>query len=107
MANFWPLQIIRRANEIGEDPLTLSNRFCQEYLDDMDALQCLLPTHQPRVSDHMEQIINMITQVLLFVSLMLIYRKKLQGKRGALLFDIEGIDLGVWVDKNWAEKRKL
>ncbi|KAH7516507.1 hypothetical protein FEM48_Zijuj10G0142500 [Ziziphus jujuba var. spinosa] len=57
-------KIIRRANEIGEDPLTLSNRFCQEYLDDMDALQCLLPTHQPRVSDHMEQIINMITQII-------------------------------------------
>lgn len=57
------LQIIRRANEIGENPLNLSSRFCQEYLDDMSDLQCLIPTHQPRVSDDMEHIKDMITQV--------------------------------------------
>ncbi|KAL6347417.1 hypothetical protein AAG906_022344 [Vitis piasezkii] len=59
-------KIIRRANELGENPLTLSSRFCQEYLDDMTDLQCLTPTHQPRVSDHMEQIKDMITQVTFF-----------------------------------------
>ncbi|RVW58933.1 Cysteine--tRNA ligase 2, cytoplasmic [Vitis vinifera] len=58
------LQIIRRANELGENPLTLSSRFCQEYLDDMTDLQCLTPTQQPRVSDHMEQIKDMITQII-------------------------------------------
>ena len=57
------MQIIRRANELGEEPLNLSNRFCQEYLVDMADLQCLTPTHQPRVSEHMEQIKDMITQV--------------------------------------------
>ena len=57
------LQIIRRANELGEDPLSLSSRFCEEYLVDMNDLQCLLPTHQPRVTDHMEQLKGMITQV--------------------------------------------
>ncbi|PON78650.1 Cysteine-tRNA ligase [Parasponia andersonii] len=57
-------KIIRRANEIGEDPLSLSNRFCQEYLLDMDALQCLIPTHQPRVSDHMEQIKDLISLII-------------------------------------------
>uniref|UniRef100_A0A803R789 cysteine--tRNA ligase n=1 Tax=Cannabis sativa TaxID=3483 RepID=A0A803R789_CANSA len=57
-------KIIRRANEIGEDPLSLSNRFCQEYLSDMDALQCLLPTHQPRVSDHLEEIKDMISLII-------------------------------------------
>ncbi|KAI6686167.1 hypothetical protein NL676_032080 [Syzygium grande] len=57
-------KIIRRANETGENPLDLSNRFCQEYLIDMADLQCLLPTHQPRVSDHMEQIKDMITQII-------------------------------------------
>ncbi|XP_058004587.1 cysteine--tRNA ligase 2, cytoplasmic isoform X2 [Hevea brasiliensis] len=30
----------------------------------MDSLQCLLPTHQPRVTDHMEQIKDMITQII-------------------------------------------
>ncbi|KAJ4709914.1 Cysteine-tRNA ligase [Melia azedarach] len=57
-------KIIRRANETGENPLSLSNRYCQEYLVDMAELQCLPPTHQPRVSDHMEQIKDMITQII-------------------------------------------
>ncbi|TXG57367.1 hypothetical protein EZV62_018680 [Acer yangbiense] len=57
-------KIIRRANELGENPLSLSDRYCQEYLIDMADLQCLPPTHQPRVSDHMEQIKDMITQII-------------------------------------------
>ncbi|KAL6186561.1 hypothetical protein ACLB2K_042681 [Fragaria x ananassa] len=57
-------KIIRQANELGEDPISLSNRFCQEYTIDMGDLQCRTPTHEPRVSDHMEQIIDMITQII-------------------------------------------
>ncbi|VVB05863.1 unnamed protein product [Arabis nemorensis] len=53
-----------KANECGEKPLDLSNRFCEEYLVDMSALQCLLPTHQPRVSDHMVDIVNMIEKII-------------------------------------------
>jgi len=41
-------------------------RYCQEYIVDMSDLQCLLPSHQPRVSDHMEQIKDMIAQVFYF-----------------------------------------
>ncbi|KAB1205547.1 Cysteine--tRNA ligase [Morella rubra] len=57
-------KIIRRANELGEEPLSLSNRFCQEYINDMADLHCLPPTHQPRVSEHMEQIKDMIAQII-------------------------------------------
>ncbi|KAL6543781.1 hypothetical protein OROGR_010278 [Orobanche gracilis] len=57
-------KIIRRANELGEDPIALSGRFCQEFLNDMADLQCLLPTHQPCVTDHMEQIKDMIAQII-------------------------------------------
>ncbi|GAY47563.1 hypothetical protein CUMW_105370 [Citrus unshiu] len=57
-------KIIRRANDLGENPLSLSNRYCQEYLVDMADLQCLPPTYQPRVSDHMGQIKDMITQII-------------------------------------------
>ncbi|KAL0380781.1 UNVERIFIED_CONTAM: Cysteine--tRNA ligase, chloroplastic/mitochondrial [Sesamum angustifolium] len=57
-------KIIRRANEVGEDPKALSGRFCQEFLNDMADLQCLLPTHQPRVTDHMQQIKDMIAQII-------------------------------------------
>ncbi|EOY31726.1 Cysteinyl-tRNA synthetase [Theobroma cacao] len=57
-------KIIRRANETGEDPLSLSDRYCKEYNVDMADLQCLSPTHEPRVSDHLEQIKDMITQII-------------------------------------------
>ncbi|KAJ7954121.1 Cysteine-tRNA ligase [Quillaja saponaria] len=57
-------KIINRANDLGENPLTLSSRFCEEYIVDMDDLQCLTPTHQPRVSDHMEQIKDIIVQII-------------------------------------------
>ncbi|KAA8532689.1 hypothetical protein F0562_032722 [Nyssa sinensis] len=57
-------KIIRRANELGEDPLALSDRFCQEFLNDMVDLQCLPPTHEPRVSGHMDQIKDMIAQII-------------------------------------------
>ncbi|GKD57443.1 zinc finger, CCHC-type containing protein [Tanacetum coccineum] len=45
--------IIKRADERECDPLELSVEFCQEFLTDMADLQCLPPTVQPRVSDHM------------------------------------------------------
>ncbi|XP_004238918.1 cysteine--tRNA ligase 2, cytoplasmic isoform X2 [Solanum lycopersicum] len=57
-------KIIRRANELGEDPTALSGRYCQEFLKDMDDLQCLQPTHQPRVTEHMEQIKEMIAKIM-------------------------------------------
>ncbi|KAL4180133.1 hypothetical protein AMTRI_Chr13g90600 [Amborella trichopoda] len=57
-------KIITRANELREDPLSLSKRFCEEFHVDMAHLQCLPPTVEPRVSDHMSQIIDMIKQIL-------------------------------------------
>lgn len=58
-------KIIRRAKELNEeDPLALSNRYCEEYQKDMGDLQCLPPTHEPRVSDHIDQIVDMITQII-------------------------------------------
>ncbi|KAL6531843.1 hypothetical protein OROMI_028206 [Orobanche minor] len=57
-------KIIKRANDIGEEPLNLSSRFCDEYLADMKTLQCLPPTHQPRVTEHIKEIIDMIVQII-------------------------------------------
>ncbi|ONK71648.1 uncharacterized protein A4U43_C04F10890 [Asparagus officinalis] len=57
-------KIIKRANEAGENPLTLSDRFSNEFLQDMAELQCLPPTYEPRVSDHMDQIKDMITKII-------------------------------------------
>ncbi|PPE01211.1 hypothetical protein GOBAR_DD01767 [Gossypium barbadense] len=51
-------------DKTGEDPISLSDRYCKEYNIDMSDLQCLSPTHEPRVSGHMEQIKDMITQII-------------------------------------------
>ncbi|CAH9107006.1 unnamed protein product [Cuscuta europaea] len=57
-------KIIARANELGEDPISLSRRYCEEFLLDMSYLHCLPPSVEPRVSDHMPQIVDMIQQIL-------------------------------------------
>ncbi|MCB9729838.1 MAG: cysteine--tRNA ligase [Deltaproteobacteria bacterium] len=57
-------KIIARATERGEDPLALSARFIEEYHRDMDALGCLRPTLEPKVSTHMPQIIAMIERII-------------------------------------------
>ncbi|XP_050939631.1 cysteine--tRNA ligase, chloroplastic/mitochondrial isoform X2 [Cucumis melo] len=57
-------KIIARANELGEDPLNLSRRYCEEFRRDMVYLHCLPPSVEPQVSDHMPQIIDMIKQIL-------------------------------------------
>lgn len=49
---------------MGKDPLSLSSRFCDEFNTDMSYLQCLPPSVEPRVSKHMDQIIDMIKQIL-------------------------------------------
>ncbi|CAL9045638.1 unnamed protein product [Musa banksii] len=57
-------KIIKRANESREDPLSLSRRFSEAFLQDVAELRCLPPTHEPRVSDHIEQIKDMITKIM-------------------------------------------
>ena len=53
-------KIIRRANERGEDPVALADRFARAFDEDMDALGLLRPDVAPRVSDHVPQIVAMI-----------------------------------------------
>ncbi|XP_022881734.1 cysteine--tRNA ligase, chloroplastic/mitochondrial-like isoform X2 [Olea europaea var. sylvestris] len=57
-------KIIARANELGEDPINLSRRYCEEFHCDMAYLHCLPPSIEPRVSDHIPEIIEMIKQIL-------------------------------------------
>ncbi|KAJ7544037.1 hypothetical protein O6H91_09G062600 [Diphasiastrum complanatum] len=57
-------KIINRARERGEDPFQLSRHFCEEFLVDMDMLQCLPPSAEPRVTEYMKQIVEMIAQIL-------------------------------------------
>jgi cysteinyl-tRNA synthetase len=53
-------KIIARANERGEDPVALADRFARAFDEDMDALGCLRPDVAPKVSDHIPQIVAMI-----------------------------------------------
>lgn len=41
----------------------MSRRYCDEFIQDMVHLQCLPPSVEPRVSDHMPHIIDMIKQI--------------------------------------------
>ncbi len=53
-------KIIKRANELGEDPLALSARYIADYAEDLRSLNVLQPTSTPQVSKTMALIIQFI-----------------------------------------------
>jgi cysteinyl-tRNA synthetase len=57
-------KIIRRAMENGEDFHAVTERFIAEMHQDFDALNLLRPDVEPRVTEHMDQIIAMIERLL-------------------------------------------
>jgi cysteinyl-tRNA synthetase len=53
-------KILKRAKENGESPLDLARRMMDVYHEDMGALGCARPDHEPRVSDHLKEIVELI-----------------------------------------------
>jgi len=53
-------KIIKRANEQGVDPVALASRFADAFHEDLDALGCLRPDVEPRVSTHIPEIVALI-----------------------------------------------
>jgi cysteinyl-tRNA synthetase len=53
-------KIIRRAKELGEEPLELSQRYIEDYANDLDNLNVLPATSNPQVSKTMPLIIEFI-----------------------------------------------
>ena len=53
-------KIINRATELGLDPRELANRFIDEFYVDMDALGIRRPNIEPRVTDHIPEIIETV-----------------------------------------------
>ena len=51
-------KIIDRANELGEPPAELAERFTREFRADMAAVNCIEPTREPRVTDNIDRIIS-------------------------------------------------
>ena len=56
-------KMIQRAEENGEDIGTLAERYINAMYEDSDALNMLRPTHEPRATEHIRQIID-ITKTL-------------------------------------------
>jgi cysteinyl-tRNA synthetase len=53
-------KIIRRAAERGEEPRALAARYIAEYQQDMTALGCQPPDVEPKVTEHLPEIIALI-----------------------------------------------
>ncbi len=57
-------KIIKRAAENGEDFHQVTERFIQEMHKDFDSLNLIRPDIEPRVTDHMDEIIQMIERLI-------------------------------------------
>lgn len=57
-------KIIRVAQETGQTPLAVAEKYIHTYEEDMRALNILPPTVSPRVSDHIQEIIALIQRLL-------------------------------------------
>jgi cysteinyl-tRNA synthetase len=57
-------KIIQAAAQTGESPRALAERFVVAYREDVAALGCVAPDHQPRVSEHLPEIIAMIEKLI-------------------------------------------
>jgi len=58
-------KILERAKQNGEPPLELSARMAKIYQADMRELGCLDPTFEPRVSENIGAVIELIEQIIL------------------------------------------
>ncbi len=57
-------KIIKRANELEVDPRQLADRYIEEFHRDMDALYIRRPHIEPRVLDHIDDIIATVQRLL-------------------------------------------
>ncbi len=57
-------KILARAKETGEEPTALSARMAKLYDEDMEALGCVSPTHAPRVSETIPEIVDVIDRLI-------------------------------------------
>ena len=56
-------KIINRARDNGEDPKALADRFVVAFHDDVDKLGLRRPAHEPRVSESMPEILEVIQKL--------------------------------------------
>lgn len=56
-------KIINRANELGMTAASLAEKYIGEFHEDMDALNNLRPTIEPKATEHIQQIISVIQRL--------------------------------------------
>ncbi|WP_019518514.1 cysteine--tRNA ligase [Faucicola boevrei] len=88
-------KIIKRAGENGERIFALTERFIKAMHEDADNLGCLRPTHEPRATEHIQEMLDMIK---------ILQNKDLayQGSGGDVYYKVEN-----FADYGKLSKRKL
>jgi cysteinyl-tRNA synthetase len=76
-------KIIARANEIGEDPIELAARFIDAFHEDADALGLIRPDAEPKVSETIEAIQDLIQS--------LIDKGNAYASEGTVWFDVKSM----------------
>ncbi len=57
-------KIINRANELGVDPREIAQKYIEEYRQDMASLNVQRPDVEPKVTEHIPQIIELIQKII-------------------------------------------
>ncbi len=57
-------KIIRRAAELGMEPKALADKYIDEFYRDMDALHVERATYEPRVTEHIDDVILLVNKLL-------------------------------------------
>lgn len=57
-------KIIRRARELDEKPADLAEKYIREFYEDMEALNVMRADREPRVTEHIDSIVGIITQLI-------------------------------------------
>ena len=77
-------KIIRRANERGVGYQELAERYIRRFYEDMDALGVERATHEPRATDHIDQMIHFIEK--------LIENGNAYAANGDVFYAVDGFD---------------
>lgn len=74
-------KIIKRSAELGQEPLALAARFTESYREDLQRVFCLAPDVEPKVSEHIDDIVALIER--------LIARGSAYASEGDVYFKVE------------------
>lgn len=75
-------KIIKRANETGKESKEISEKYIDEFHNEMDALNVLRPTIEPKATEHIQEIID-------FIELLIKKEKAYYVKGSDVFFSIE------------------